>query len=211
MISSIIIKVATYSNCRLVSHGCEWKGEGNDLDNEQLLANNNPHSLLRSLYCAHGQNVHVNRQADSDQEIAVNDRESLFDRSTSQAHANPPVRNPLASIADLLTERREIRLDQPSEYTVKTFFQEGIRWCLGRSCSAGFKGRDELSEPTLGEGSQIQAMLILGCLGSEHGLDDVYGESTHRRGQCFSYISDTIFAQEKAEESSIGDPLKGSK
>lgn len=97
------------------------------LDDEQLLANSGPHSLFRVFYRTHSQNVHINRQADPDQEVSVNDSESLFARPTSQAHANPPGRNPFGSTADLLTERREIWFDQPSERTVETTAEEGTR------------------------------------------------------------------------------------
>ena len=81
-INSIMIKVATCSTLWSVSYDCEWGGEWNDLDDEQLLTNSSPHGLFRGLYRAHGQNVHVNRQADSNQEVPINDRESLFNRST---------------------------------------------------------------------------------------------------------------------------------
>lgn len=100
------------------------KGEENDLNDEQLLANGSPHSSFRGFYSAHSQNVHVNRQADPDQEVAVNDRKCLFDWSTSQAHASPPVCNAISSIADLLTEGREIWLDRSSERTVETLVHE---------------------------------------------------------------------------------------
>ena len=122
-----------------------------DLDDKQLLANGSSHSLFCGLDCAHGQNVHVNRKAQSDQEVPVNDRESLFSRPASQAHANPPVPNPLRSTADLLPERREIRLNQQSERTFETFVQERVRWQMGSGRSSRFEGRDDLSEPTLCE------------------------------------------------------------
>jgi len=90
------------------------------LDDEQLLTNSSPHSLFRGLDRAHSQNVHVNRQADSNQEVPINDRESLLNRSAPQAHADPPVPNPLSGIADLLTERRKIWFNKPSERTFET-------------------------------------------------------------------------------------------
>jgi len=45
--------------------------KGNDPDDERLLANGGPHGLFRGLYRAHGQNIHVNRQADPDQEVPI--------------------------------------------------------------------------------------------------------------------------------------------
>ena len=109
-----MIKVATYSKRWSVSSGCEWKGEEGDLDDEQLLANSGPHSLFRGLDRPHGQNVHVNCQAHSNQEVPVNDRESLFNWPASQAHVNPPVPKPLSSAADLLAEQRKIWFNEPS-------------------------------------------------------------------------------------------------
>lgn len=156
--------------------GGEW--EVNYLDNKQLLANDSPHGLFRGLYRAHSQNVHVNCEADSDQEVAIDDREGLFDWSTSQAHTDPPIRNAFGSIANFLTERREIRLDQLSERAVEAFVQERGRWCLGCR-SARFKGGDEISKPALSDSSEVQTMLILD-VSDQKAVLMVHDESSYR-------------------------------
>ena len=158
IISSIMMNVAT-CNHRSVLHGCGRRGLRNHLDNEQLLANSSPQRLFRILYRAHGQDVHVDRQADRNQEVPENDRESLLDGAASQAHAHPPAGNPISSTADFLAEGREIWLNQSSKRAVKTVVQERVHWHI-RGCRS-FEGGDNLSESTMSERSQIRTVLIL--------------------------------------------------
>lgn len=76
-------------------------------------------------------------------------------------------------------------------------------------CPSGPKGSDDVSKPTLNEGSQIQAPLILKWLESRRYL--VRGEKAHRYCQGFNNIFDPTFAQYNVEESGINKPLTSSK
>ena len=104
----------------------------------------------------------------------------------------------------------EIRPNQPSERPVETFIQERVQRRVGIGRPSGFKGGDDVSEATLSERSQIQPMLYWNS-SSQNRISVVNGEKTHGRRRCLSNIPNPIFAHDKVEESSVSEPLTGSK